>query len=60
VPAGKSQAIIFRQGLRTLTEADKARRREEVTAWARVQNAAGHKLGHDFRAFYECGIGRRP
>ena len=44
MPAGKSQAIIFCQGPRTLTEADKARRRDEVTAWARVQNAAGHKL----------------
>jgi hypothetical protein len=36
--------IIFRQGPRTLTEADMARRQEEVSAWARAQNAAGHKL----------------
>jgi hypothetical protein len=38
----KQFVIIFRQEPRTLT--DKARRQEEVSAWARVQNAAGHKL----------------
>jgi hypothetical protein len=36
--------IIFRQGPRPLTEADKASRQEQVSAWARAQNAAGHKL----------------
>jgi hypothetical protein len=36
--------IIFRQGPHPLTEADKARRQEEVSAWARIQNTAGHKL----------------
>ncbi|MBI2517036.1 MAG: hypothetical protein HYV95_08980 [Opitutae bacterium] len=40
----KQFVIIFRQGPRTLTEADLARRQSEVSAWARVQNAAGHKL----------------
>lgn len=36
--------IIFRQGQRTLTDADKQRRAEETTAWARRHNGAGHKL----------------
>lgn len=36
--------IIFRQGPRTLTDADLARRQKEVSAWAREHNAAGHKL----------------
>ena len=36
--------ILFRQGPRTLTEADLARRQQEVSAWARTQNAAGHRL----------------
>jgi hypothetical protein len=36
--------ILFRQGPRTLTEADLARRQLEVSAWARAQNAAGHRL----------------
>jgi hypothetical protein len=36
--------IIFRQGPRTLTDADKQRRAEETTAWARRHNDAGHKL----------------
>ena len=36
--------ILFRQGPRTLTEADLARRQQEVSAWARAQNAAGHRL----------------
>lgn len=40
----KQFVIIFRQGPRALTEADLARRQSEVSAWARVQNAAGHKL----------------
>jgi len=36
--------ILFRQGSRPLTEADLARRQQEVSAWARAQNAAGHRL----------------
>jgi hypothetical protein len=53
VPSANSQpanpkmnhfVIIFRQGPRVLTEADLARRQQEVSAWARVQNAAGHQL----------------
>lgn len=43
-PAMKQFVIIFRQGPRTLTDVDKARRQEEVSAWARVQNAARRKL----------------
>jgi hypothetical protein len=40
----KDFVILFRQGPRTLTEADLARRQLEVSAWARAQNAAGHRL----------------
>jgi hypothetical protein len=40
----KTFVIIFRQGPRPLTDADKRRRAEETVAWARRQNAAGHKL----------------
>jgi len=36
--------LIFRQGPRTLTDADKQRRAEETSAWARRCNEAGHKL----------------
>ena len=36
--------IIFRQGSRSLTDADLARRQQETSAWARAQNAAGHRL----------------
>lgn len=36
--------IIFRQGPHPLTEADKLQRQQEVSDWAKVQNAAGHKL----------------
>lgn len=36
--------IIFRQGPRTLTQADLQRRAQETSAWARRQNDAGHKL----------------
>jgi hypothetical protein len=36
--------IIFRQGPRTLTQADIQRRAQETTGWARRQNEAGHKL----------------
>jgi hypothetical protein len=36
--------IIFRQGPRLLTDADKQRRAEETAVWARGQNEAGHKL----------------
>lgn len=40
----KQFVIIFRQRPRTFTKADLARRQEEVSAWARAQNVAGHKL----------------
>ena len=40
----KTYVIIFRQGPHTLTQADLTRRQKEVSAWAREQNAAGHKL----------------
>jgi hypothetical protein len=40
----KTFVIIFRQGSQQLTEADKERRAQETTAWAKAQNAAGHKL----------------
>src|SRR5215204_3865658 len=36
--------IIFRQGPRQLTETELKTRTEETRAWARDQNAAGHKL----------------
>jgi hypothetical protein len=39
-----SFVIIFRQGPRTFTDADLKRRQQEVSAWAREKNAAGHKL----------------
>jgi hypothetical protein len=42
--AMKTFVIIFRQGPRPLTDADKQRRAEETGVWARRQNAAGHKL----------------
>jgi hypothetical protein len=40
----KTFVIIFRQGPQQLTEADKQRRAQETTAWAKAQNAGGHKL----------------
>lgn len=40
----KTFVIIFRQGPRQLTDLDKQHRAEETVAWARAQNAAGHKL----------------
>jgi len=40
----KTFVIIFRQGPRQLTDADKQHRAEETVAWAKAQNAAGHKL----------------
>ena len=40
----KSFVIIFRQGPRQLNETELTRRQQEVSAWARTQNAAGHKL----------------
>lgn len=43
-PLMKQFVMIFRQSTRQLTEADKQRRDEETRAWARQQNAAGHKL----------------
>jgi hypothetical protein len=36
--------LIFRQGPHPLTDADKARRQIAISAWAKTQNAAGHKL----------------
>lgn len=36
--------IIFRQGPRTLTDAEKRARSAETTIWARRQNDAGHQL----------------
>lgn len=36
--------IIFRQGLKQLTESDLKKRAEETRVWAQSQNAAGHKL----------------
>ena len=47
IPAATSMktfVVIFRQGPQQLTESDKQRRAEETVAWARAQNAAGHKL----------------
>lgn len=40
----KQFVILFRQGPHPLTDADKARRQAAISAWARKQNAAGHKL----------------
>lgn len=40
----KQFVIIFRQSPRTFTPEDLARRQQEVSEWARAQNAAGHKL----------------
>lgn len=40
----KQFVILFRQGSRPLTEAELKERTEETRAWARDQNAAGHKL----------------
>jgi hypothetical protein len=42
--AMKTFVIIFRQSPQELSESDKQRRAEETVAWARAQNAAGHKL----------------
>jgi len=42
--AMKPFVIIFRQGPRTLTDADTQRRAEDTIAWARRHNDAGHKL----------------
>jgi hypothetical protein len=43
-PAMKNFVLLFRQGPHPLTDADKARRQAAISAWAREQNAAGHKL----------------
>jgi hypothetical protein len=40
----KPFVILFRQGPHPLTDADKSRRQAAISAWAREQNAAGHKL----------------
>jgi hypothetical protein len=42
--AMKPFVMIFRQGPRPLTDTDQRRRAEEIRAWARRQNAAGHNL----------------
>jgi hypothetical protein len=64
--------IIFHQGLRDLTDADKQLRQQQVSAWARLQNAAGHKLeprilgpeivraGAEMAADSNVGIARWP
>jgi hypothetical protein len=36
--------LIFRQGPHPLTDSDKARRQNAISAWAKEQNAKGHKL----------------
>jgi hypothetical protein len=40
----KQFVIIFRQGPKPLSDVDLKNRAEETRAWAREQNAAGHKL----------------
>lgn len=39
-----SFVLIFRQGPHPLTETDRVRRQAAIIAWAKEQNAAGHKL----------------
>jgi hypothetical protein len=36
--------LMFRQGPRPLSDADKERRQREISVWAREQNAGGHRL----------------
>lgn len=43
-PPMQQFVILFRQGPRQLTETELKNRSEETRAWARQQNAAGHKL----------------
>lgn len=43
-PPMQQFVILFRQGPRQLTQAELKSRAEETRAWARQQNAAGHKL----------------
>lgn len=45
-PASTMQKFVlfFRQGPHALTAADQTRRQAAIGAWARTQNAAGHKL----------------
>jgi hypothetical protein len=40
----KTFVILFRQRPRQFTEVELAQRQKDVSAWARTQNAAGHKL----------------
>jgi hypothetical protein len=40
----KQFVILFRQGPHLFTEAGKARRQAAIVAWAREQNARGHRL----------------
>ena len=42
--AMKPVVIVFRQGPHPLTDTDRAQRQTAISAWARAQNAAGHKL----------------
>lgn len=42
--AMKPFVILFRQGPRQLDADALARRQQEIVAWARIQNDAGHKL----------------
>jgi len=42
--AMKPFVILFRQGPHPLTDADRTQRQAAIGAWARAQNAAGHKL----------------
>jgi hypothetical protein len=66
-PAMKTFVIIFRQGPQQLTEADKQRRAQETTVWAKAQNAAGHKLDprilapeSEHRGSVNSSSGQRP
>ena len=43
-PAMKPFVLLFRQGPHPLTDADRTQRQTAISAWAREQNAAGHKL----------------
>ena len=43
-PTMKPFVILFRQGPRQLGADALARRQQEIVAWARIQNDAGHKL----------------
>lgn len=59
-PPMKQFVMIFRQSNQQLTETDKQRRDEETRAWARQQNAAGHKLDPHILAPESHWIGPAP